>query len=67
MAYGLDTNSFPNAFYRMVSRKGLPEDVYSDNWTNFKGEDPELKSLVWELDKNKINQSTAKQRCFIVL
>ena len=34
---GLDTDSFLNAFYRMASCRGLPEDIYSDNGTNFKG------------------------------
>ena len=61
IAYGLDTDSFLNAFYRMASRRGLPEDIYSDNGTNFKGADAELKSLVRKLDKNKINQSTANK------
>ena len=54
MAYGLDTDSFLNAFYRMASRRGLPEAMYSDNGTNFKGADSELKSLVRELDEIKI-------------
>ena len=61
MAYGLDTDSFLNAFYRMASCRGLPEDIYSDNGTNFKGAHAELRSLVRELDKNKINQSTANK------
>ena len=61
MAYGLDTDSFLNAFYRMASHSGLPEDIYSDNGTNFKGADAELRSLVRELDKNKINQSAANK------
>ena len=58
MAYGLDTDSFLNTFYRMASRRGLPEEMFSDNDTNFKGADAELKSLVRELDPNRINQST---------
>ena len=61
MAYGLDTDSFLNAFYRMTSRRGLPEEMYSDNGTNFKGADAELKSLVRELDENKIYQSIANK------
>ncbi len=28
IAFGLDTDSFLNAFYRMVSRRGLPEEMY---------------------------------------
>ena len=61
MAYGLDTDSFLNAFYRMASRRGLPEEMYSDNGTNFKGADAELKTLVRELDENKIYQSIANK------
>ena len=45
IAYGLDTDSFLNAFFRMAGRRGLPEAMYSDNGTNFKGADKELKSL----------------------
>ena len=33
MAFGLDTNSFLNAFYRMSNRRGLPEELISDNGT----------------------------------
>ena len=61
MAYGLDTDSFLNAFYRMASRRGLPEEMFSDNGTNFKGADAELKSLVNELDEDKITLSTANR------
>ena len=45
----------------MASRRGLPEEMFSDNGTNFKDADAELKSLVTELDKNKINQSLANK------
>ncbi|MCG8047968.1 MAG: hypothetical protein N0E48_20505 [Candidatus Thiodiazotropha endolucinida] len=61
IAYGLDTDSFLNAFYRMVSRRGLPECIYSDNGTNFKGADKELKSLVTQLDETKIQRSIANK------
>jgi len=42
MARGLDTDSFLNAFYRMANRRGLPEEMISDNKTNFVAEDREL-------------------------
>ncbi|XP_070535141.1 uncharacterized protein [Ptychodera flava] len=35
VAYGLDTDSFLNAFYRMVNRRGLPKQVLSDDGSNF--------------------------------
>ena len=61
MAYGLDTDSFLSAFYRMASRRSVPEELFSDNGTNFRGVDAELKSLVKELDENKIKQSSANK------
>lgn len=48
-----------NVFYRMASRRGLPEEIYSDNGINLKGADNELKSLVSQLDEGKIKQSIA--------
>ena len=59
MAYGLDTDAFLNAFYRMASRRGLPEDIFSDNGTNFKGADAELRSMMSKLDNERIKQSIA--------
>ena len=61
IAFGLDTDSFSNAFYRMTSRRGLPEEMFSDNGTNFKGADRELKTLLSELDETKINVSVANK------
>jgi hypothetical protein len=61
MAYALDTDSFLNAFYRMVSRRGLPQDVMSDNGTNFVGGHKELKELITHLDRNKIQNTTANR------
>ncbi|XP_031553331.1 uncharacterized protein LOC116290441 [Actinia tenebrosa] len=61
IAFGLDTDSFLNAFYRMASRRGLPEEMISDNGTNFVGADRELRELVEKLDKNKIASSTANR------
>ena len=43
----------------MACRRGLPDEVFSDNGTNFKGVDKELKSLVEQLDRNTIEDSTA--------
>ena len=60
-AYGLDTHSFLNAFCRMASRRGLPEEMISDNGTNFVGANRELRELVEKLDKNKVASSTANR------
>jgi hypothetical protein len=59
MAYGLDTNSFLNAFYRFASRRGLPVLMNSDNGSNFVSADRELKELVQALDTDFIVKKTA--------
>ena len=61
MAYGLDTNSFLNAFYRMTARRGFPTQVISDNGTNFVGAERELRELVNALDEKKIQKSTVNR------
>ena len=61
MAYALDTDSFLNAFYRMVNRRGLPREMLSNNGNNFVGGSKELSNLVKELDQDKIAKSTANQ------
>ena len=62
MAYGLDTDSFLKAFCRMVNRRGLPEEMLSDNRTNFVGANEELRELVKQMTKDsKVNESLVKQ------
>ena len=61
MAFGLDTDSFLNAFYRMVNRGGLPREMLSDNGANFVAAERELRELVAVLDRQKIAQSTANK------
>ncbi|CAG2242219.1 unnamed protein product [Mytilus edulis] len=61
VAFGLDTDSFLNAFYRMVNRRGFPKEIISDNGTNFVGANRELKELVALLDKDKIHNSISNQ------
>ena len=57
VAYGLDTYSFLNTFFRIAFRCGLPRDVLSDNGTNFLGPNNELKGLA-ALDSGKIQENT---------
>jgi hypothetical protein len=59
IAFGLDTSSFLNAFFRMVNRRGLPVKMLSDNGLNFVGAEKELKELVRQLDKDEIVTRTA--------
>jgi len=61
LAFSLNTDSFLNAFYRMVSRRGLPQDMLSDNGTNLVGGYNELLNLVSQLDQGQIQTSTANQ------
>ena len=61
MAFGLDIDSFLNAFYRMSSRRGLPQELISDNGTNFKGADAKLRDLVSKLDNERTTQSIANK------
>ena len=56
MAWGLDTNSFLNTFTRNTSRPGVPKEIICDNGTNFVGAVNELKELVGQLDKYKIQE-----------
>ena len=56
IAFGLDTDSFLNAFYRMVSRRGLPLQVTSDNGTNFVGANRELQELVEKIDEDRVQR-----------
>ena len=61
MAWQLDTDSFLNAFTRFISRRGVPKEVVSDNGTNFVGAVNKLKTLVSELDEEKIKGKTASK------
>ena len=61
ITFGLDTDAFLNAFYRMASRRGAPEEMYSDNGTNFKGADNELRLLVAQLDNEKVKETIANK------
>ena len=54
MAYGLDTDSFVNAFVRMTARRGAPRKVISDNATNFVGAERELRQLVHDFNHDRI-------------
>lgn len=50
-AIDLSTQGFLSAFRRFVSRRGRCSRLHSDNGTNFRGADPELKSMFSEASK----------------
>ena len=60
MAWGLDTDTFLNAFTRFTSGRGVPKEVISDRGTNFVGAVGELKKLVSQLDRQKLESKTAE-------
>ena len=55
------THAFLNAFYRMVNRRGLPQEVVSDNGGNFAGAEKALCELAKNLDEDKIQRSVANK------
>ena len=61
IAFGLTTDSILTAFYRMASRRGLPDEIYLDNGTNFIGADRELQALLSQVDNHKIQESVTNK------
>ena len=58
VAHSLDTDGFLNCLTRFTARRGVPKIVWSDNGTNFVGADREIKELLAEFDKGKIQRFT---------
>ena len=54
MAFSLSTADFLKAFSRMVATRGKPEEVISDNGTNFVGVERELRELIQSLPKREL-------------
>ena len=45
----------------MASRRGLPEEIYSDNGPSFKAADKELKTLLTALEPERIEELAANK------
>ncbi|XP_062704207.1 uncharacterized protein LOC134286589 [Aedes albopictus] len=58
----LSTEAFLAALQRFVSRRGVPEEVYSDNGTNFIGARSELREL-YELFNSDLTNDKLSQFC----
>ena len=58
MAYSLDTNSFLNCYNRFCDRRGQPQEMLSDNGTNFVGAKRELEEIFNEASREEIKQRT---------
>jgi len=60
IAHTLESDSFICAYQRFVSRRGRPKEIFSDNGTNFKGAERELREALqrWNQDKisNRLHQ-----------
>ena len=54
IAHSLDTQSFINALRRFIARRGVPEEVRSDNGTTFVGGNQELRNAIKEWNQGRI-------------
>ncbi|XP_076247767.1 uncharacterized protein LOC143187433 [Calliopsis andreniformis] len=55
LAASLTTDSMIMALRRMIARRGCSTEIYSDNGTNFRGADAELRIARQEMDANLLN------------
>ncbi|CAG7667006.1 unnamed protein product, partial [Allacma fusca] len=54
LAEDLTTSATINALRRFIGRRGEPEDIYSDNGTNFKGASRELREALKKLNEKQV-------------
>ncbi|XP_052250735.1 uncharacterized protein LOC127857971 [Dreissena polymorpha] len=56
IAHSLTTNSFLAVYQRFTSRRGYPENLFSDNGTNLVSGDKELRKSIEEWNQSKIGR-----------
>lgn len=56
VAHSLETDSFIDALHRFINRRGKPVEIRSDNGTNFRGADRELRESIQEWNQQKIDE-----------
>ena len=56
VAHSLDTDSFINSLRRFISRRGVPEEIRSDNGTNFKGRNREISEAIRQWNLNQLHE-----------
>ena len=59
--HGMDTDSFIHALRRFMSRRGKPQEMRSDNGTNFVGGNRELKEAIDQWNQDKLHQHFLQQ------
>ena len=62
LAQTLSTDSFIMVPMRFVKRRGVPQDVYSDNGGNFIGAEKELKEWLAAVDQERITSHLMERR-----
>ena len=62
LAISLSTNSCMMAIRRFISRRGQPDEFWSDNGKNFRGADNELRAAFKELQKDEFLERLALKR-----
>jgi len=61
VSHDLSTDSFIQAFTRFVSRRGPPLDVFSDNDTNFKGAEEDVKHALERWNQHRMADHCLKE------
>ena len=56
VASSLDTNACLHAIRRFIARRGQVREMYSDNGTNFRSADSEMRKLIKQWNTNKIEK-----------
>ncbi|XP_068742045.1 uncharacterized protein [Montipora capricornis] len=56
IAHSLDTSSFINALRRFIARRGVPQEIRSDNGTNFTSADKELRTAIGKRNRKMIKE-----------
>ncbi|XP_071483331.1 uncharacterized protein [Diadema antillarum] len=59
--YTLDTDSFINTLRRFISRRGKPSKIISDNGSNFRGAERELRENLESLSQTRVTNFLAEQ------
>lgn len=54
LTYSLDTDGMPMALARFMRRRGLPEEILSDNGSNFTAADHELHKALEQVEASRV-------------